>query len=60
VSDRARPEAVVAFDEGFALDTYARSGLEVDHPIRYGSWIGREDTLLNQDLVVARRPAKSN
>jgi SAM-dependent methyltransferase len=60
VSDRARPEAVVAFDEEFALDTYARSGLEVDHPIRYGSWIGREDTLLNQDLVVARRPGRSN
>ena len=57
VADRARPEAVVAFDERFVLDTYAKNGLEVDHPIHYGSWIGREDTLLNQDVVLAHRPA---
>jgi SAM-dependent methyltransferase len=56
VADRSRPEAVVAFDERFVLETYARSGLAVEQPIRYGSWIGRERTLINQDLVVARRP----
>jgi hypothetical protein len=57
VADRARPEAVVAYEEDFVLDAYGRGRLEVDHPIRYGSWIGREGTLLNQDVVVARRPA---
>jgi hypothetical protein len=55
VADRSRPEAVVAFDERFVLETYARSGLDVEQPILYGSWIGRERTLINQDLVVARR-----
>ncbi len=54
VSDRAHPETVVAYDEKFVLDAYRRSGLEVEQPIRYGSWIGREGTLLNQDLVLAR------
>jgi SAM-dependent methyltransferase len=54
VADRARPEAVVAYHEQFVREAYSRSGLEVEEPIRYGSWIGREGTLLNQDLVVAR------
>jgi SAM-dependent methyltransferase len=54
VADRARPEAVVAFDQEFVLETYERNGLEIQRPIRYGSWTGREGTLLNQDVVVAR------
>jgi SAM-dependent methyltransferase len=56
VGDRAHPEAIIAFQEPFALEAYARNGLEVEHPIGYGSWIGREGTLMNQDVVVARRP----
>jgi len=55
VADLARPEAVVAYQERFALENYANAGLEVQHPIRYGSWIGREGTLMNQDVVLARR-----
>jgi SAM-dependent methyltransferase len=55
VADRTRPEAIVAFDERFVLEAYEQHGLEVEQPIRYGSWVGREHTLLNQDLVVARR-----
>jgi SAM-dependent methyltransferase len=54
VANRAAPEAVVAYDERFVREAYERSGLEVDEPIRYGSWIGREGTLMNQDVVVAR------
>jgi len=57
IVDRSRPEAVVAYDEPFVLESYARHGLEVERPIRYGSWTGREHTLINQDLVVARRSA---
>ena len=56
VANRARPEAVVAYDEPFVLDAYARNGLAIEQPIHYGSWIGREDTLMNQDVVLARRP----
>jgi SAM-dependent methyltransferase len=55
VGNRSRPEAVVAYKEPFVLETYGSSGLDVEQPIRYGSWIGREGTLLNQDLVVARK-----
>jgi len=56
VANRARPEAVVAYDEPFVLDAYGRNGLEVEQPIHYGSWIGREGTVMNQDVVLARRP----
>jgi SAM-dependent methyltransferase len=55
VANRGRPEAVVAYKEPFVLKTYARNGLEIVHPIRYGSWIGRKNTLMNQDVVLARR-----
>ena len=54
VANRAAPEAVVAYDEGFVRETYERSGLVIEEPIRYGSWIGREGTLMNQDVVLAR------
>jgi SAM-dependent methyltransferase len=54
VANRAAPEAVVAYDEGFVREAYGRSGLEIVEPVRYGSWIGREGTLMNQDVVLAR------
>jgi SAM-dependent methyltransferase len=54
VSSRGHPTAVVAYKEDFVLGAYERSGLQIARPIHYGSWIGREGTLLNQDLVVAR------
>jgi hypothetical protein len=46
---------VVAYKEPFVLETYAKNGLVVQDPIRYGSWIGREGTLINQDVVLAIR-----
>jgi SAM-dependent methyltransferase len=55
VADPDHPEFAVAFDEEFALKSYAKNGLEIQPPIRYGSWIGRENTLMNQDVVVAKR-----
>jgi SAM-dependent methyltransferase len=51
------PEHVVAYYEPWARDAYARSGLEVVEPVHYGAWAGRTETLHNQDVVLARRPA---
>jgi SAM-dependent methyltransferase len=48
-------EAVVAFEEVWALARYADAGLTVQRPIHYGSWYGREGTLMNQDVVLARK-----
>ena len=56
VSSLSAPEGVVAFDEPWAMEQYAASGLEVQPPIHYGDWTGnREGTLINQDVVVAHR-----
>jgi len=49
------PEAVVAYDEAFVLELLDRVGLELEPPIRYGSWPGREAFLSGQDVVAARK-----
>jgi SAM-dependent methyltransferase len=55
ISAPGTPEAVVAFEESFVLEAYAASGLEIAQPIHYGSWTGRRDTRMNQDVVLAYR-----
>jgi SAM-dependent methyltransferase len=47
------PERAIGYDEPHMLDLYARHGLTVREPIRYGSWCGRPTFLSYQDLVVA-------
>ena len=49
------PEDAVGFDEGYVTDLYRRCKLEIQQPLHYGSWCGREDFLSYQDLVVATR-----
>lgn len=49
----SRPEAAIAYPEGFIRDLYAEHGLSIVEPIHYGSWPGREDFLSYQDIVVA-------
>jgi SAM-dependent methyltransferase len=49
------PEAVVAYDEDHVLALHQRFGLEVEEPIHYGSWSGREGVLRGQDFIVARK-----
>jgi SAM-dependent methyltransferase len=49
------PELVVAFDEAFVRETFARNGFVITPPIRYGSWCGRREHLSYQDIVIATR-----
>ena len=51
------PEAVLAYDESFIRQCYARCGLEIVEPIRYGGWSGRANGLSGQDVVLARKRA---
>lgn len=53
------PEQAIAFDEEFARAAYAKHGLAIVEPVRYGSWCRRATYLSFQDLVVAERPATS-
>ncbi len=48
-----RPEAAIAYPEGFIRNLYAEHELSIAEPIHYGSWPGRKDFLSYQDIVVA-------
>jgi hypothetical protein len=47
------PEAAVAHDEGWAIDTFRRSGFQVS--VQHGGWSGRADGVGAQDLVIGVR-----
>ena len=47
------PEQVIAFDEEFIRELYAKYGLAIREPVHYGSWCGRERTMDFQDMVIA-------
>jgi len=49
------PESAVAFSEEHVLDLLRSHGLELDEPILYGSWSGRDDGLSYQDILLARK-----
>jgi SAM-dependent methyltransferase len=55
ITDRDVPEYAVAYEEGRVVEMYARAGLEMESPIRYGSWCGRSDYLSFQDICIVRR-----
>ena len=49
----ADPEAAIAYDEAIALQFFGKCGLDLEPPVHYGSWCGRENYLSYQDIVVA-------
>ncbi len=56
-SDRDLPENAIAHDEASCRALFARVGLKIQEPIRYGSWSGRPSALSYQDIIVAARVA---
>ena len=46
------PEAVVAYEEDFVMETYEKAGLR-DVTVRYGGWCGRERLLSQHDIVLS-------
>jgi SAM-dependent methyltransferase len=55
IEDRRHPEAVVCYDEAHVVSLLAKYGLELDGPVHYGSWSGRENCFSGQDVVTATR-----
>ncbi len=53
ILNRSCPEIGVAYDETYVQRLYARRGLKILEPIRYGAWCGRETYLSCQDIVIA-------
>lgn len=60
-TSRNTPENTIAVPEETVRNLYDRHGMEIEEPIRYGAWPGRERYLSYQDVVIAhkrgRRPA---
>ena len=55
------PEAAIAYPEDFVRYMYGKTGLELQEPLRYGTWPGRTDGMSGQDVVIAVKPrADSN
>jgi len=51
------PGEAIAVDEQYVRDSHRAGGLEVEDPVRYGSWSGRPAHVSYQDIVVSRRRA---
>ena len=49
------PEGFVALEEEHLRDQYEKFGLKILEPIFPGSWCGREDTLSDQDILIATK-----
>ncbi len=49
------PEAAIAFDENLIRDMYRQANLELQSPIHYGSWSGRNGAVGGQDIVLAAK-----
>ncbi len=55
VSDKNRPEAVVAYPEEMLRGILEENGLRIEGPVHHGFWSGREQKVTFQDLIVGRR-----
>jgi hypothetical protein len=49
------PESALAHPEDRIRLLYRHYGLEIDEPIRYGSWCGRQSQLTYQDVILATK-----
>jgi ubiquinone/menaquinone biosynthesis C-methylase UbiE len=49
------PEDVTALQEPMIRDLYRRFGMTIQEPIHYGGWLGIQDALWGQDVVIARK-----
>lgn len=53
VADPIDPEAAVAYDESDVRAALRTAGLDVQSPVRYGSWSGAKPYVSFQDILVA-------
>jgi len=49
------PEAAIAYEEKFIKKLFYKAGLNIIHPIHYGTWSGRETEVDGQDIIVAKK-----
>lgn len=49
------PESAIGFNEDYIQELFDKNGLNIIHPIHYGSWCGRNNFISYQDIVVAEK-----
>lgn len=52
---RIEPEKAVAYEETRVRELYAKCGLTILEPVRYGNWCGRSEYLSGQDIIIAEK-----
>lgn len=48
-------EDAICYDESDVLSMYSRSGFELEGPIHWGYWCGRDEFVTFQDFIIARK-----
>jgi hypothetical protein len=54
-TNKNTPETAIGYDEQFIRRLYNKYGLNIEEPIRYGSWCRREKYLSYQDVILASK-----
>ena len=54
-TSRSTPENTIAVPEGKVRQLYDGHDMDIEEPIRYGAWPGRERYLSYQDVVIAHK-----
>jgi len=54
-SDEAVPESAIAFEQTYVHSVFKKHGFQIQEPIHFGSWCGREKHLSYQDIIIARK-----
>jgi ubiquinone/menaquinone biosynthesis C-methylase UbiE len=56
-TDKNDPEKAIAYPESYILDLFEKKRLNINFPIHYGSWCGRDTYLSYQDIIIAEKEA---
>lgn len=55
VADMAKPEAAVGFRVDWIVQQAAAAGLQLEPPVRWGTWSGRKHGYSGQDVMILRK-----
>jgi len=54
------PESAIAYEESLIRKIYRKNNLSIEEPIYFGQWSGLQNTLDQQDIVVASKTSSKN
>ena len=55
IADLEHPEAAVGYRLGWVIQGAAKAGLEIEPPVRWGTWSGRQNGYSGQDVLIFRK-----